>query len=58
MILAELREGVDAKAIVRSDAYRDGLRDSLRWDAVLPYVTREIAELFILRDVSLLNEMG
>lgn len=58
MILAELREGVDAKAIVRSAAYRDALADSLRWDAVLPYVTREIAELFILRDVSHLNEMG
>jgi len=58
MILAELKEGVDAKAIVRSPAYGDLLLDSLRWDAVLPYVTREIAELFILRDVSHLAEMG
>lgn len=58
MILAELREGVDAKAIVRSAAYGEMLADSLRWDAVLPYTTREIAELFILRDVSHLNEMG
>jgi hypothetical protein len=58
MILAELREGVDAKAIVRSAAYREMLADSVRWDAVLPYTTREIAELFILRDVSHLNEMG
>jgi len=58
VILAELREGVDAKAIVRSAAYAELLADSLRWDALLPYVTREIAELFILRDVTHLNEMG
>lgn len=58
MILAELREGVDAKAIVRSAAYGEMLADSVRWDAILPYTTREIAELFILRDVSHLNELG
>lgn len=58
MILAELREGVDAKAIVRSAAFTEMLTDSLRWDAVLPYITREIAELFILRDVTHLNELG
>ncbi|MFO1540541.1 MAG: hypothetical protein ACKOTZ_08905, partial [Chloroflexota bacterium] len=58
MIWMELREGVDAQAIVRSPAYGAILRDSLRWDAVLPYVTREIAENFILRDVTHLNEMG
>jgi hypothetical protein len=33
------------------------LTDSLRWDAVLPYIT-QIAELFILRDVTHLNELG
>lgn len=58
MIWMELKEGVDAKAIVRSSAYAAILRDSLRWDAVLPYVTREIAENFILRDVTHLNEVG
>jgi hypothetical protein len=56
MVLAELEEGVDAKAIVRSDAYGEMLLDSLRWDAVLPYATREIAESFILRDVSHMKE--
>jgi hypothetical protein len=52
MILAELREGADAKAFVRSDAYREMLTDSLRWDALVPYTTRELAECFILQDVS------
>lgn len=58
MLYAELKEGVDPKAIVRSDAYREMLLDSLRWDAVLPYSTREIAENFILQDVSHLNTVG
>lgn len=58
MILAELEEGQDPKALVRSDAYRGMLLDSLRWDAVLPYTTREIAECFILQDVSHINEVA
>jgi hypothetical protein len=52
MIWLELEEGIDPKGVVRSEAYRELLRASLRWDAVLPYVTREAAENFILRDVS------
>jgi hypothetical protein len=52
MIFAELREGVDPKGFVRDSAYREMLLDSLRWDALLPYTTREVAECFILRDVS------
>lgn len=58
MVLAELKEGVDPRAIVRSDAYGEMLLDSLRWDAVLSYTTREIAESFILQDVSHINEVG
>ena len=52
MLLAELKEGADVRALVRSDAYRDLLTDSLRWDARVPYTTREVAECFILQDVS------
>jgi hypothetical protein len=58
MLLAELAEGVDPRSIVRSDAYREMLLDSLRWDAVLSYSTREIAENFILQDVSHINTVG
>jgi hypothetical protein len=56
MILAELEEGVNPKSVVRSSAYGEMLSDSLRWDAILPYTTREIAENFILQDVSHINE--
>jgi hypothetical protein len=56
MLLAELREGVDPKAFVRAPAYGEMLRDSLQWDAVLPYTTREVGESFILQDVSDINE--
>jgi hypothetical protein len=56
MIYVELKEGVDPRTFVRDPAYRDMLVDSLRWDAVLPYTTREIAECFILRDVSHIND--
>jgi hypothetical protein len=52
MVYVELREGVDPKGFVRQPGYADMLVDSLRWDAVLPYTTREVAECFILRDVS------
>jgi hypothetical protein len=56
MLLAELREGVDPKAFVRAAAYGEMLLDSLRWDAVLPYTTREVGESFILQDVSHISE--
>lgn len=56
MIWLELREGVDVKALIRSAEYQALLRDSLRWDAVLPYTTRDAAEAFILRDVSHIRE--
>ena len=58
MLLAELAEGVDPRGVVRSDAYRALLADSLRWDAVLSYTTREIAENFIIQDVSHLDTVG
>ena len=41
---------------VRTAAYGEMLLDSLRWDAVLPYTTREIGECFILQDVSHIAE--
>jgi hypothetical protein len=56
MVWMELREGVDPVAIIRSDEYRALLRDSLRWDAILPYTTRDAARNLILRDVSHINE--
>lgn len=52
MIWCELEEGVDPKEFVRQPGYRELLRDSLKWDAVLPYVTREACEGFIVRDLS------
>ena len=52
MIWCELESGVDPKEFVRSQAYGKLLSDSLRWDARLPYVTREACEGFIVQDLS------
>lgn len=52
MLWCELKEGVDPKAIIRSEAYRDLLAASTRWDARLPYVTRDASVGFIRRDLS------
>lgn len=52
MIWVELADGVDPEEFVRRSEYRELLTDSLRWDARLPYVTREACEGFIVRDLS------
>lgn len=52
LIWCELEPGVDVKALVASDAYRAMLADSLRWDAVLPYTTRDACEFMLVRDLS------
>lgn len=52
MIWCELREDVDPREFVRRPEYNEILKDSLRWDAVLPYITREACEGFIVQDLS------
>lgn len=52
MLWCELEEGTDPKELVRSREYREILSDSLQWDSVLPYITREACEEFIVRDLS------
>ena len=52
MIWCELQGDVDPKELVRSPEYNEILQSSLRWDAVLPYITREACEEFIVRDLS------
>ncbi len=52
MIWCELEEDVDPREFVRRPEYNEILRSSLSWDARLPYVTREVCEGFIVRDLS------
>jgi hypothetical protein len=52
MLWCELSGDVDSKEVVRRPAYNEILKSSLRWDAVLPYITREACEEFIVRDLS------
>ncbi len=50
MILTEFEVGTDLRAALASGAVRDLLRESIRWDLDLPYVRREAAESYVIRD--------
>jgi hypothetical protein len=52
LIWCEFEPGTDVKSVVRSDAYREMLADSLRWDSELTYTTRDACECMLLRDLS------
>jgi hypothetical protein len=52
LIWCEFEPGVDVQAVVNSATYRDMLADSLRWDARLPYTTRDAGEFMLVRDLS------
>jgi len=47
MLIADLSDEQDPRDLVR--AARPLLEDSVRWDLLLPYVRREVAECFVLR---------
>jgi hypothetical protein len=49
MLMVEFVEGTDIRAAASSTDTRDWLLDSLRWDARLPYVRRELAENILIR---------
>jgi hypothetical protein len=49
MLMVEFVEGTDIRATASTGAVREWLLDSLRWDAHLPYVRRELAENILIR---------
>lgn len=49
MLMAELEEGADIRAIARSDAVQRSLADSTRWDRTLSYVRRDACQNLLVR---------
>ncbi len=50
MIMADLPGETDMRAFVKNRQMRELLADSVRWDTLLPYVTREVSVNFALRN--------